>query len=223
MHSNALFSVFLPTHTHNLHYNYERPTIQSICLWTWPPDTNDAPKAQAHAPSLFWCHEFRRLKRQKVSILFKFVDADLHLQKAHQATEFQKQCRCLVCVLPHLRDRHGSCIVLDHCPALTVPLPTSLISILKYYFCVSLFLLSYPSSSPFLFDLRHFAHNMSLHSTVCDCRIYIWNVQERSWNMLERWHVEGQAMMLVDFNVPRWRFAIYLFSYYFNCTILLCF
>ena len=89
---------------------------------------------------------------------------------------------------------------------------------------VSLFFFSpIHSPSPFLFDLRHFAHNMSLHSTVCDCRIYIWNVQERSWNMLERWHVEGQAMMLVDFNVPRWRFAIYLFSYYFNCTILLCF
>lgn len=122
MHSNALFSVFLPTHTHNLHYNYERPTIQRICLWTWPPDTNDAPNAQAHAPSLFWCHEFRRLKRQK----------------AHQATELQKQCRCLVCVLPHLRDRHGSCSVLDHYPRSQCPCPPLLSPSWKILFlCLS--------------------------------------------------------------------------------------
>lgn len=172
------------SHTHNLHYNYERPTIQRICLWTWPPDTNDAPNAQAHAPSLFWCHEFRRLKRQK----------------AHQATELQKQCRCLVCVLPHLRDRHGSCSVLDHYPRSQCPCPPLLSPSWKILFlCLSFSPLPPISLSLWPSPLRT---HMSLHSTVCDCRKYIWNVLERCWNILERWHVKGQAIMLVDFNVP---------------------
>ena len=61
--------------------------------------------------------------------------------------------------------------------------------------------------------------HMSLHSTVCDCRKYIWNVLERCWNILERWHVKGQAIMLVDFNVPM-RFAIIIFSCYFALLLV---